>query len=169
MNQPTDVMIMPLNNADYLINISENIEDMVKAIMSDIRDIFYSSEPDDWFESYFEFEGMRDSVQQDLCRQIHSNVSIDKTYIKVLHEGRVAAVASLATEDGYSLLHNVVVDPTLRGKGLGKKICWAAISGSKNIEAEFSYLQVIESNEIALNLYKKLGYEKLYTYWYVKR
>ena len=167
--QPTDVMILPLNGADYLQNVSESIDDIVKSIMSDTQDIIYSNEPDDWFEPYFEFEGMTDITQQSLCKEIHSNVSIDKIYIKVMSEGRVAAVASLAIEDGYSLLRNVVVDPTLRGKGLGRKLCWAAIAKSKDVGARFSYLQVIETNEIALNLYKKLGYEKLYTYWYVKR
>lgn len=167
--QPTDVMILPLNNADYLINLSDNIKDIVKSIMSDTPDIFYSKEPDGWFEPYFEFEGMTDQTQKELCRQIHANVSIDKSYIKVLHEGRVAAVASLATEDGYSLLHNVVVDPSLRGLGLGKKLCWASIFESKNVGADYSYLQVIETNDVALNLYKKLGYEKLYTYWYIKK
>lgn len=112
---------------------------------------------------------MTDKAQQDLCRKIHSNVTVDKVYIKVLYKDRVAAVASLAIEDGYSLLHNVIVDPALRGKGLGKKLCYAAISKSKAEEADYSYLQVIETNEVALNLYKKFGYEKLYTYWYMVR
>ena len=93
----------------------------------------------------------------------------DGLTIKVLYKDRVAAVASLAIEDGYSLLHNVIVDPALRGKGLGKKLCYAAISKSKAEEADYSYLQVIETNEVALNLYKKFGYEKLYTYWYMVR
>ena len=130
-------------------------------------DINYSTTPDDWFESYFKFEEMTDKTKQDLCRQIHSNVSVDKVYIKIIYRDRIAAVASLAIEDGYSLLHNVVVDPALRGMGLGKKLCWAAISKSKAKEADYSYLQVIETNEVALNLYKKFGYEKLYTYWYM--
>ena len=34
-------------------------------------------------------------------------------------------------------------------------------------EADYSYLQVIKTNEIAINLYKKFGYEILYTYWYL--
>ena len=41
------------------------------------------------------------------------------------------------------------------------------LSKSKAKEADYSYLQVIETNEVALNLYKKFGYEKLYTYWYM--
>ena len=169
VNQPTDVMMLTLDGADYLLKVSENVKDMVNSIVTISGDVNLSTTPDGWFEPYFEFEEMTDKTQQELCKLIHSNVSIDKTYIKILQEGRVVAVASLATEDGYSLLHNVVVDPTLRGQGLGKKLCYTAISASKSQEADYSYLQVIESNKVALNLYKKLGYEKLYTYWYMKK
>ena len=167
--QPTDVMILPLNDADYLINVWDNIQDMVKAIVSTHGDCGFSSEPEEWFEPYFEFEGLTDKSSQEICKEIHEKVQIDKSYIKIFYEGRVAAVASLAIEEGYSLLHNVVVDPKLRGKGLGKKLCWAAISESKSLDADYSYLQVIQTNKIALNMYKKLGYEKLYTYWYMRK
>ena len=167
VKQPTDVMMLPLGGADYLVKVSESINDIVKSVITIPGEINYSTSPDDWFESYFEFEGMTNKTQQDLCRQIHSNASVDKVYIKVLYEDRIAAVASLAIEDGYSLLHNVVVDPALRGQGLGKKLCYAAISKSKAEEADYSYLQVIKTNEVALNLYKKFGYDKIYTYWYM--
>ena len=169
IKHPTDVMMLPLNGADYLIKVSGNIDDFVKSVVAVPGEINYSTTPDGWFKPYFEFEGMTDKIQQELCRQIHSNVTVDKVYIKVLYKERVAAVASLALEDGYSLLHNVIVNPALREKVSGKKICYAAISKSKAEEADCSYLQVIETNEVALNLYKKFGYEKLYTYWYMVR
>ena len=167
VKQPTDVMVLPLGGVDYLTKISDNIGDIVQSAVIVPGEINYSTTPDDWFESYFKFEEMTDKTKQDLCRQIHSNVSVDKVYIKIIYRDRIAAVASLAIEDGYSLLHNVVVDPALRGMGFGKKLCWAAISKSKAKEADYSYLQVIETNEVALNLYKKFGYETLYTYWYM--
>ena len=167
VKNPTDVMMLPLNGADYLIKVSDNIDEIVKSVVTVPGEINYSTTPDGWFDPYFEFEGMTDKTQQALCRQIHSNVSVDKVYIKIIYRDRIAAVASLAIEDGYSLLHNVVVDPALRGMGLGKKLCWAAVSKSKSEGADYSYLQVVETNEVALNLYRKFGFEKLYTYWYM--
>lgn len=35
--------------------------------------------------------------------------------------------------------------------------------------AKSAYLQVLQTNEAAKNLYKKLGFEKLYSYWYMKK
>ena len=71
-------------------------------------------------------------------------------------------------ENGYSLLHNVVVSPGLRGIGLGRKLCQAAIMKSGECGASHIFLQVMQNNPVALNLYKKLGFEKQYTYYYLK-
>ncbi|MBO6165609.1 MAG: GNAT family N-acetyltransferase [Eubacterium sp.] len=155
---PTDVMTLELKDENLDFDISE--------VMKDAE---FSSKPDDWFETYFRFEEENDPKNRELCMKIHSNVKTEQVYIKILHEGKVVAVASLSIEDGYSLLHNVVVDASCRGLGLGKKLCRAAIAKSKECGAEYSYLQVIEENEIAINLYKKLGYEKLYTYNYMRK
>ena len=153
--KPTDVMTLALNdtNTDY------EIQD----------DVYFNTAPDGWFEPYFEFEDMRDEMKRELTRKIHAKVSADQVYIRVMYMGKTAAVASLAIEKGYSLLHNVVVDPKLRGIGLGKTLCQAAIAKSKECGASHIYLQVMQNNPVALNLYKKLGFEKQYTYYYVTK
>lgn len=67
------------------------------------------------------------------------------------------------------MLHNVVVDPEQRGKGLGEKLCRAILAKAKEDGARYAYLQVVQGNNIALNLYHKLGFKKVYTYWYMKK
>lgn len=151
--KPTDLMLLPLKDTV----IDNEI----------LTDVCFSSSSEGWFESYFEFENMHDEIKQDLTRKIHAKVSVDQIYIKLMHEGKVAAVASLAIEDENSLLHNVVVSPDLRGLGLGKKLCQAAILISKQSGASNIYLQVMQNNPIAMNLYNKLSFEKQYTYYYV--
>lgn len=154
--KPTDVMLLALNsiNTDHDVSeISENV--------------YFSTTPDGWFEPYFEFENMHDEIKQELTRKIHAKVSADQIYIRVMHKEKTAAIASLAVENGYSLLHNVVVSPNLRGIGLGKKLCKAAILKSKECGASYIFLQVMQNNPIALSLYSKLGFEKQYTYYYV--
>ena len=154
VTKPTDVMLLPLDDID-------------SNLMPD--NAAFSSAPEGWFDSYFEFEDMNDPKSQDLTRKIHTKVSVDQIYIILCHDGQTAAVASLGVADGYCLLHNVVVSPSLRGKGLGQKLCEAAIAKAKEIGASHIYLQVMQNNPIALNLYKKLGFEKLYTYYYLKK
>ena len=98
-----------------------------------------------------------------------SKVLIDTIYCTLIYEGKPAACASAAIENGYMLLQNVVVSPELRGHGLGKKVCSALLEKSKKEGAHHSYLQVVQTNDIAVKLYKKLGFEKLYSYWYMKK
>ncbi len=154
--KPTDVMTLALSD--------ENTDYDTAAVL---ENVIFSDTPDDWFAPYFEYEGLTDEDKQDMTRKIHAKVSVQKVYIKVMEQARVAAVASLAIESGYSLLHNVVVDPALRGKGLGKKLCLAAILKAKQCGATQMYLQVMQNNPVALSLYQKLGFEKQYTYYYV--
>ena len=152
----TDVMLLALNDTNPDFDARE---------ISD--GVYFSTAPDGWFEPYFAFENMEDEMKRELTRKIHAKVSVDQVYIRVMHEEKVAAVASLAIESGYSLLHNVVVDPDLRGMGLGRKLCQAAIAKSKECGASHIYLQVMQNNPVALNLYKKFGFEKQYTYYYM--
>ena len=154
--KPTDVMILELKNANTGYDVREVLDG-----------VHFSTTPDDWFESYFEFENFQDKKNMELTRKIHAKVSVDQVYVKVFYKEKVAAVASLAIESGYSLLHNVVVSPEFRGIGLGKKVCQAAIMKSKEVGASYIYLQVMQNNPIALDLYGKLGFEKQYTYYYV--
>ena len=156
VTKPTDVMLLALDQTDAGCDAQE-----VSA------GVYFSATPEGWFESYFAFENMQDKTKQELTKKIHAKVAVDQVYIRVMHEEKVAAVASLAIESGYSLLHNVVVSPNLRGIGLGKKLCQAAIRKSKTCGATHIYLQVMQDNPVALSLYRKLAFEKQYTYYYV--
>ena len=113
----TDLMILDLNETAY---------DLSKVY----SDVVFETTPDDWFEYYFEYEKLS-KTERDICQKIHSKVEAKKIYIKVLKDKKVAAVASVAIEDGYSLLHNVIVNPEYRKMGLGKKLCQAAVAKSK--------------------------------------
>jgi ribosomal protein S18 acetylase RimI-like enzyme len=154
---PTDLMILKLD--EYQSDITEEV----------LKDVVFSAEPDAWYEPYFEFEGLKDAKNQELCKRINNSVTLDKLFVKVMYDGNTAAVASTATKEGYSLLHNVVVNESLRGIGLGEKLCRATIEKSKELGAQYLYLQVMQENKIALNLYKKIGFVKLYEYCYMKK
>ncbi|MBP5493996.1 MAG: GNAT family N-acetyltransferase [Lachnospiraceae bacterium] len=163
---PSDVMILDTDSEEFAKVLSdEGIEENSEAF----KDVIFSDEPAEWFDPYFEFEGFTDEKKIETYKQFHANTKVTKLYVTLMHEGKVAAVASCAIEGEYSLLHNVIVDKKYRGLGLGKKLCLAAILKSKEMGAKYSYLQVIKDNDVAVNLYKKLGYKKVYEYCYLKQ
>ena len=56
-------------------------------------------------------------------------------------------------------LLNIAVLPELRGQGLGKALMNALISEAKNMGVAYMHLEVRESNENAIGLYRSLGFE----------
>ena len=87
-----------------------------------------------------------------------SKVLTDTLYCTLLRDGKAVACASTASEQGYALLQNVIVHPEFRGKGLGEKLCRAVIGKAREQGARYVYLQVVQTNEAAMNLYRKLGF-----------
>ncbi len=57
-----------------------------------------------------------------------------------------------------SFLLNIVVDKSLRGKGLGKKLLKKCIEITKNNRI---LLEVEENNKSAINLYKSFGFKEI--------
>lgn len=150
---PTDVMVLDLSDE----------------LFQEEACVFSKEPTEEWISSYFLYERLNDVSKQETFRQMLSKVQVDTIYCSALHDGKIVACASAAIEQGYMLLQNVVVNPEFRGYGFGKMVCQALISKAKENGAHHSYLQVVRSNQVALNMYIKLGYEKVYSYWYMKK
>ena len=55
---------------------------------------------------------------------------------------------------------NIAVNPTMRGRGIGKMLMDAMHERAQSLGAEISLLEVRPSNLSAIGLYKKYGYEE---------
>lgn len=128
----------------------------------------FSKTPKEWLPLFFKIHEINDAHDQDVYTRMVDKVLVDTIYCTVLYKGKPAACSSAAIENGYMLLQNVIVSSELRGHGLGKKVCSAILKKAYEAGAQHSYLQVVQTNTVAVNLYKKLGFEKLYSYWYMK-
>ena len=152
---PTDLMVL-----DNLSSVDDK---------SLFADCVFCDIPDEWLPFYFEYENITSEKNRETFRQMLSKVQVQTIYCSVFHEGKVVACAGIAIEQGYALIQYVIVSEAMRGKGFGEKLCRAIIAKAKECGARHAYLQVVQTNEIAKNLYKKLGFKKEYTYWYMKK
>lgn len=75
-----------------------------------------------------------------------------------------AAWGLAVAERGYLGLYDIVVAPHLRGLGVGRRLVRAAMNWGREAGATRGYLQVRETNEIAQQLYRSLGFETAYRY-----
>jgi N-acetylglutamate synthase len=117
------------------------------------------------------------------CQLTGSDFTKHETHIKILnlvpnhslftmreHEGRVVSCGLGVIHDKCFGLFDIVTDPQVRNQGHGTELLRAMLSWAKGKGAEHFYLQVVANNVSAIRLYEKLGFRRLYCYWYrVKR
>ncbi|MCL1795120.1 MAG: GNAT family N-acetyltransferase [Oscillospiraceae bacterium] len=147
---PTYIMEMDLQGKNFLSG---------DCIMADHAD-------DEWLNAYFSFGRYTESVKMATAKQILDNVKSNMICGRLVKNGTSVACGSAVIERGYMALLNIVVDEPQRGKGYGTEICESLISASQRFGARTAYMQVVQNNEKAVNLYTKLGYKTIYSYWY---
>lgn len=121
---------------------------------------------DEWLDCYFTFGKYTDGNKISAAKQILSNVKNTMLCGRIVKNGVSVACGSCVIERGYMSLLNIVVAEDKRGKGYGYEICASLLASAKRLCAHTAYLQVVQENVKALNLYAKLGYTKQYAYWY---
>ncbi len=97
----------------------------------------------------------------ELARRIHSGGFLAWRTV----EG-VLAVGLVSMDGANSFLYDVVVHPERRGHGIGRTFCQSAMDWAASCGTRTMALQVLESNQIARNLYDSLGFDPKYRYHY---
>jgi N-acetylglutamate synthase len=100
-------------------------------------------------------------------RGIVGNIRVPTRFATLLHEGRPAAFALISLDRGMAEFGAVIVDPAIRGAGLGRKLVSAIIGWAESAGAERIFLQAAVENKVARGLYRSLGFADAYTaaYW----
>lgn len=91
-------------------------------------------------------------------------IRLPAAFATLVHAGRAVGFGMSVIERGMAEIGSVVLDPGVRGLGLGRRLVvglmdWAALNG-----AQEAYLQVEATNATAIGLYRSLGFAELYRY-----
>ena len=121
---------------------------------------------EEWLNAHFSLREYADKAKMPIAKQIFENVKNPMMFGRIVKDGKTAACGQVVIERGYATLQNVAVDLTRRRQGFGKKICELLLSEAKRRGAFTVCLQTEIENVEAVNLYKKLGFNTVYSYWY---
>lgn len=81
--------------------------------------------------------------------------------LKLSDQHRILGFIICQTVADEATLFNIAIDPTMQGKGLGKKLLLALIEQLKQQGILTLWLEVRASNQIAKQLYDKLGFNEV--------
>ncbi|MGI6725985.1 MAG: ribosomal protein S18-alanine N-acetyltransferase [Christensenellales bacterium] len=83
-------------------------------------------------------------------------------YVVAEQDGRLLGFAGAHMIFEESHVTNVVVDETVRGLGIGRALMQSLMQYAANLGGKYMTLEVRASNQPAINLYKSLGFFKVW-------
>lgn len=119
-----------------------------------------------WRADFFRLNGLADTGKIATASAMMDNIQGDVLCARMVEGGQTIACGLCVVERGYAGLYDIVVDAAHRGRGHGFALCSALGLEAANVGAHAMYLQVVAANAPAVALYKKLGYQCSYPYWY---
>lgn len=138
-----------------------------KEIKYQAKDVKISMDmTNDWLDGFLDLNGTTKESIKSTAKTMLSNIK-NPVFCASVNDGENMIACGLGVlENGKIGLYDIHVMEQYRRKGFGNKICKSIINEGIKNGADLAYLQVTSLNEKAIKLYKSLGFEKVYTYWY---
>jgi len=154
----TSVQTIPINVSDAWI-----------AAKSDtLKMTFTNRVTSMWIDEQIAFHDENDRARL-TTRRMYDLIIPHVAYYRLSFDGVAAASGLGVIERGWLGLYNIVVEPTMRGRGIGLELVQRILAYGAAFGAHSAYLQVMTTNTRALKLYHKIGFREAYRYWYVQK
>lgn len=148
LNSPTSVQIAELGNIDPSPN-AESTKMLTE----------------EWFAHFCRMNNIAERNKSTLL-QILTSIELPKCFVTVRDNRKAIACGMSVLQGQYIGLFDIVTDASFRNKGFGKQTVRRLLAWGKQNGARRAYLQVMENNAPALQLYSKIGFTPVYQYWY---
>ncbi len=120
-----------------------------------------------WLSAFHRMTGANPArADSDTHRQMLNNILGQKCFMTLHVENEVVACGMAVASNDLVGIFDVIVAPEHRRQGYGQEIMESLLDWAVNQNASYAYLQVVATNQPALNLYTKLNFTELYRYWY---
>ncbi len=120
---------------------------------------------DDWLPIYARWTSRLSDLQH-VHRAMLAHISLPVIYAALYQQDVcVACGLGVLDHDVYGLF-DIVTDPAQRRQGYGRQLVRGLLNWGSQHGARLAYLQVVDTNLAAQELYAKLGFQESYHYWY---
>ena len=83
-------------------------------------------------------------------------------------EGQLAGAGVSVDLDRYTTIYNMVTAPDHQKRGVATRVVTTLLAMGRLAGSTHAVLQVTQDNSAAQGLYRKLGFEPAYDYWYLE-
>ena len=122
--------------------------------------------PPQWIEALFRMKNTTNPIHRQIVPSMYRAIPKDTISACIIEDGNIIATGLGILDRNFIGLYAIHVDEYHRGKGYAASICRAILKEGRRQGAHKSYLQVVAGNTPAELLYKRIGYQPLYTYWF---
>lgn len=127
---------------------------------------FTDTIPLEWIESLFDLKGTTNPIHRTVVPSMYRAIPKETICASIKKEGKIIATGLGILDREYIGIYAIHVREDYRGHGYARQICTGLLKKGMNQGAKSAYLQVVEGNTAARNLYKSLGFQHFYTYWF---
>lgn len=121
---------------------------------------------DEWIASLFRLNGTTNPTLRRIVPSMFKAIPKETIVASVEIDGRMVASGLGIMDRGYVGLYAIYVDVSCRRKNFARAICSTILTEARKKGSTKAYLQVVQGNTHARNLYASLGFTDFYTYWF---
>jgi N-acetylglutamate synthase len=130
------------------------------------RDVVVTDKPGEaWVAGFAEGNRHGPAVRPTLEKMLAA-IRPQALFATLIHDSRPCGYGLAVIERGRVGLFDILVEERARGRGHGRRLVQAMLDAGRRAGAESAYLQVLETNEAAISLYRSLGFARRYAYVY---
>lgn len=166
LTDASDYLSGYLDKRLYSIRPRVNVQSILLNGFNRKSDIILSEmHVDEWIDAYRTIVGQSESeliIHSNLLRLLQNNAD----FVVLFVDNAPVCCGICVYQGEYAGIFDIVTASAVRRKGYAEQLLIEILNIAKNKGASYSYLQVISDNKPAISLYRKLGFETQYQYWY---
>lgn len=119
-----------------------------------------------WIESLFQLKETTNMIHRKVVPSMYAAIPKDVVAVSLMDHDTCIATGLGILDREYIGIYAIHVAKEYRHRGYASAIIHTLLSEGQKCGASKAYLQVVSDNTPALRLYQKIGFKKLYTYWF---
>ena len=122
--------------------------------------------PSEWINGLFLLKKTTNPIHIQIVPSMYKAIPKETVSAMIKRDGKIIATGLGILDRDYIGIYAIHVDSAYRRQHLADHICRSLLAKGYEKGARHAYLQVVDGNTPAIDLYKTLGFSHMYSYWF---